>query len=145
MKRHENVKLVLKKAHGFTLMELMIVIAILAILAGIVAPRMLSQLDQANVTAAKAQINSFKTAITSYKIKYKKYPSSLDELINNSGSINFLDATTVPKDPWDNDYVYTAPGTHGMDFEIVCYGADGTSGGSDFAADIESWNLAGKE
>lgn len=133
---------------GFTLMELMIVIAILGILAGIVVPKMMGGLDEANRVAAKAQINSFKTALTSYKIKIHKYPPTsegLSALIQNSSGKNFLDASEVPKDPWGNDYVYSSPGSHGMDFEIVSYGEDGGPGGDGNAADIESWNLRGNE
>ena len=148
MKAEESKVLTLRRESGFTLMELMIVIAILAILVGIVAPRMMGGLDEANVAAAKAQISNFKTSLTAYKIKIKKYPSSgegLNALINNSKNQNFLDGADVPKDPWDNDYIYTCPGTHNMDFEIVSYGADGAPGGTGYDADIESWNLKGNE
>lgn len=146
MKKEKSNTLALKRESGFTLMELMIVIAILAILVGIVAPKMMGGLDEANVAAAKAQISNFKTSLTAYKIKIKKYPSSgegLNVLINNSKNQNFLDAAEVPKDPWGNEFVYTYPGTHGEDFNVVSYGADGVPGGSGWDADIESWNLKG--
>jgi len=132
-----------RSAAGFTLIEIMIVIAILGILAAVVVPKMVTSIDEANVTAAKMEIQGLKTALIQYKIWFKKFPTTgegLDALVNNSKK-NLLDSDQVPKDPWGNDYVYTSPGTHGQDYEIVCYGADGQSGGSGYDADIESWNL----
>jgi general secretion pathway protein G len=130
---------------GFTLIELMVVIAIIGILAAVVVPQFMGQLDEAKVQGAKAQIVSFQTALKAYKIKMGKYPSTgegLKALVNNSSGKSFLDSDVVPKDPWGNDYAYTCPGTKGHDFEIVCYGEDGQPGGTGYAADIESWNLS---
>jgi general secretion pathway protein G len=128
---------------GFTLIELMVVVVILGLLAAIVVPNVMGQLGRANTTTAKAQISAFKTALVAYKLQFKKYPTSgegLEALINN-GEEKFLDADTIPKDPWNNDYVYTCPGTHGHDWEIVSYGDDGSPGGTGEATDVESWNL----
>jgi general secretion pathway protein G len=133
---------------GFTLIELMVVIAIIGVLAVIVVPRVMNYLEDANVVAAKAQITSFKSALNRYKIHFHKYPSTsegLDALINN-GWQNLLDAESVPNDPWGNPYEYASPGNEGRDYEIICYGADGMPGGSDYYdKDIESWNLKGDE
>ncbi len=131
-----------RRAAGFTLVELMVVISIIAILATIVGFNVLSSIDEGNVTAAKAQINNFKTALIAYKLKYKRFPESLDALVNNPKGIKFLDAPSVPKDPWGTPYVYT-PG--GSEYEIISYGADMRSGGSGYEADISSTNLAGDE
>ena len=131
---------------GFTLIELMIVIAIIAVLAGVVTTNLISAMGKGNTTAAAAQISNFKTALIAYKLEFKKFPTTsegLNALVNN-GKTNFLDATEVPRDPWGNDYIYTSPGSHGSDFDIVSYGKDGTPGGDDENADIESWNLHGK-
>lgn len=127
---------------GFTLMELMIVVVIISVLAALVVPNMMRSVDDANVAAAKAQIQSFKTAIMNYKLKFKKYPSSLNDLVSNPKQ-NFLESDVIPDDPWGGKFQYVAPGKKGHDFEIVCYGADGAPGGTDYNADIESWNLQG--
>ena len=134
-------------AYGFTLIELMVVIAIIGILAAVVVPQFMGQLDEAKVNAAKAQIVSFQTALKAYKIKVGKYPSSgegLNALVSNSSGRSYLDSDKVPKDPWGNDYVYTCPGTGGHDFEIISLGEDGARGGeSEYARDIVSWDLSG--
>lgn len=117
---------------GFTLVELMVVIAIIAILATIVGVNVFQNIDTAGAGAAQAQIKNFKTAIVAYRLKNKKMPSSLQDLLP------FMDATEIPKDPWGNDYQFK---TDGSDFEIISYGADGSPGGSDAAADISSKNL----
>lgn len=130
-------------AEGFTLIELMVVVAIIAILAAIVLPNVLSNVDEANVTKAKAEMNSFKVALTQYKLKFKKFPTTgegMQALVNNAAGIKMIDA--VPKDPWGNDYIYRSPGTQGNDFEIISYGEDGQPGGTGYNADIESWNLS---
>jgi general secretion pathway protein G len=131
---------------GFTLVELMVVIAIIGILAALVVPSFMKNLDESKVTAAKAQINLFGTSLMQYKIKVGKFPSTgegLNALIQNSSGQSFLNASTIPPDPWGNPYVYVCPGTKGHDYEITSYGEDGTAGGSDYAADIVSWDLAG--
>ncbi|MFO7973016.1 MAG: type II secretion system major pseudopilin GspG [Candidatus Hydrogenedentota bacterium] len=132
---------------GFTLVELMVVIVILGLLAALVAPRFLSVADEAHVSTAKAQISHFKTALTQYKLEMKKFPSTsegLEALINNEKDKNYLDADSIPKDPWGNSYVYTSPGAEGHEYEIVSYGADGQKGGTGYNADIVSWNLQGE-
>jgi len=144
--RRENPKRT--RQGGFTLLELMVVIVIIALLAAIVMPRFLGATDKARVGAAKAQISSFKQALGLYKLEFKKYPTTsegLEALVNNEQE-NFLDQDNIPKDPWDNDYVYTSPGTQNHDFEIVSYGADGQPGGADkFDKDIVSWDLQGED
>ena len=90
-------------AMGFTLVELMIVVVIISILAALVVPNMMSSLDKANVGAAKAQIRSLKTAAINYKLDFRKYPASLEDLVNNPKH-NFLDGN-VPLDPWGSSSV----------------------------------------
>lgn len=128
---------------GFTLIELMVVIAIIGILATIVVPRFMSSVGQSQRVAAKAQIKAFQTALTQYKLFFKHYPTSSDglEALLNTPKGNLLDASSVPLDPWNNKWNYQCPGTHGGDFEIVSYGADGQPGGEGENADVESWNL----
>ncbi len=124
---------------GFTLVELMVVISIIAILATIVGYNVIFAVDDANVGAAQAQIKNFETALIAYKLKYKRFPDRLEELVNNQGNINFLNAKTMPKDPWNNDYQYQLQGS--SQYVITSYGADGSPGGSEYDADISSDDL----
>ena len=124
---------------GFTLVELMVVITIIAILATIVGFNVLTAMDQASVTQAQAQIKNFKTALTAYRLKFNRFPSSsegLEALITNEKGINFLDGKEIPKDPWGEPYVYTSESSR--EFKIVSYGADKRPGGADIDADISS-------
>lgn len=130
---------------GFTLVELMVVIAIIAALAAIVGVNVLGALDESDTANAKAQIRNFKTALVAYKLKYNKFPSSgegLDALIRNDKNTKFLDASEIPLDPWGNPYIYTSEGSN---FKVVSYGADGQPGGSGIDADIDSDSLEKEE
>ena len=127
---------------GFSLIELMVVIAIIAMLAAVVGFNVLGALEDAEVTTAKAEISAFKSALMSYRIVFKKLPTSeegLKALIDNDKNRKFLDRDEVPLDPWDNPYIYQLEGTR--NFTIVSYGADGMPGGEGLDADISSANL----
>ena len=131
---------------GFTLVELLVVVAIISILAAIVGVNVLQALGDASQAQAKAQIRSFKTALMSYRISFKKFPSSsegLQALVNNEKNKNFLEESTIPKDPWGNDYVYTLEGSR--DYTIISYGEDGRAGGTEMDADISSASLSDDE
>lgn len=126
---------------GFTLVELMVVISILAILATIVTVSVLGVRDDANVSAAQAQIANFKTALTGYNLAFGRFPSTgegLDALIHNEKR-SFLDTDQIPTDPWGHPYVYSSDSARS--FKVVSYGADGQPGGSSYEADITSDNL----
>jgi len=135
---------------GFTLIELMVVIVILGILAGLIVPRIMSEPDKAKKLKARMQIESIATALKMYKLDNGKYPTTdqgLQALVEppSSGDIpknwrkgGYLEKGKVPKDPWGNDFVYLSPGIH-EDFDLISYGADGSSGGEDKNADINSW------
>ncbi len=134
---------------GFTLIELLVVLVILALLAGIVLPKFLQQGENAKVAAAKSQISTFKTAINLYAVDNGQVPTQqqgLQALITEPTSSprpknwkKYLsDVTTVPKDPWGNDYVYQVPGPNGDDYLILSYGPDGKEGGGDDISSVQS-------
>jgi general secretion pathway protein G len=137
---------------GFTLIEIMVVLFILAILAAIVAPRLVGRTDDARVAQAKVQIKNFDTALKLFKMDNAFYPSTeqgLEALINEpaTGRIpknykegGYLDKKKIVLDPWGNDYVYISPGIQG-DYDIISYGADEIPGGEGYDADITNWDL----
>lgn len=131
-----NDKKRLRRMAGFTLLEILIVIAMIAIFATTVAVNIIDKPDQARRVAAKQDIRTIISALNMYRLDNLKYPDSLDQLI--SGKYKYLDR--VPVDPWKRDYVYHNPGSHGP-YDIYSYGQDGLIGGTDLDADIGNWNL----
>jgi general secretion pathway protein G len=138
---------------GFTLIEIMVVVIILGLLAGIVLPKILGREEEAKVSAAKVQIKAFESALDGFKLDNGFYPTTdqgLSALIKKPevGRIpdkwkegGYLKPARVPKDPWGKDYLYFAPGNEGREYEIVSYGPDGEQGGEGKSADIESWKI----
>ena len=136
--------------HGFTLIELMVVIVILGILAGLIIPRIMGRPEEARRTKARVQMESMETSLRLYKLDNGVYPSTeqgLQALIEapTVGELprawrkgGYLEKGKVPKDPWGNEYVYLSPGLHG-DLDLVSYGADGQPGGEDQNQDVNSW------
>lgn len=134
---------------GFTLIELMVVIVILGILAGLIVPRIMSRPEEAKQTKARIQIESLETALKLYKLDNGSYPTteqglqalveapSVGNLAKKWREGGYLEKGRVPKDPWDNDYVYLSPGTQG-DYDILSYGADGEPGGDGKDKDISN-------
>jgi len=137
---------------GFTLIELMVVIVILGILAGLLVPRIMGRPEEAKQLKAKIQIEGLETALKLYKLDNGMYPDisqGLQALIERPDTEPFpkkwrkggyLEKGRLPKDPWENDFVYLSPGIHG-DYEIISYGADGVPGGEDKNRDINSWEI----
>ncbi len=137
---------------GFTLIELMVVIIILGLLAALTVPRFMGQSDKAKVDIAKTQIVSLETALKMYKLDNGSYPSTeqgLQALIEppTSGNLpknwrkgGYMEKSKIPKDPWDNDFTYICPGSHG-DFDLSSLGADGEPGGEEFDKDINNWEI----
>lgn len=115
---------------GFTLVELMVVVAIIAILATVVGINVLGALDDADIAKAKTDISTLKAGVKTHVIKTRKLPNSLEEVAQ------FLDPPKIPVDPWGNTYIYTKEGSR--EYTIVCYGADGTPGGDGIDADLSS-------
>ncbi len=141
---------IVSRQQGFTLIELMVVIVILGILAGLIVPRIMGRPEQAKQLKARMQIESISTALKLYKLDNGAYPTTdqgLSALIEtpSAGKIpknwrkgGYLEKGRVPKDPWKNEFIYLSPGLHD-EFDLIAYGADGVSGGEDKDADINSW------
>ncbi len=135
---------------GFTLIEIMVVIVILGILAGLIVPRLMDEPDKAKVVKARMQIESLITAVKKYKLDSGAYPTTEQGLaaLVEKPSVGKVSAhypargyiAKIPKDPWGNDYIYISPGEHD-EVEIISYGADSEEGGDGIHADIRSWEL----
>ncbi|MCA9483128.1 MAG: type II secretion system major pseudopilin GspG [Nitrospina sp.] len=124
----------IRNERGFTLLELIVVIIIVALMASMVAPKFFGYADQARQTDAQAQIELLGQALDLYRLEKGKYPSTEDGL----AAIKTYLKKEIPKDPWGNEYRYESPGQHG-DYDLVSYGADNTEGGQGNDADIVSW------
>ena len=131
-----------EKDSGFTLLELLVVIVIIGLLAGYVAPRYFAQVGRSEVQVARAQIDALEKALDQYRLDTNHYPSmeqGLDALmtkpVNENGWRGPYLKKAVPMDPWGRPYVYRAPG-QAREFELVSYGRDGRPGGSGDDADI---------
>src|SRR5512136_1341232 len=143
----------MKNQKGFTLIEIMVVVIILGLLAGLVLPRILGQEEKAKFEAAKVQIRSLESALDAFKLDNGFYPATdqgLDALIKKpeAGRIpnkwregGYLKPARIPKDPWGNEYHYYSPGNENRQYEIISYGPDGEQGGEGKNADIESWKI----
>lgn len=135
----------MSRSDGFTLLELLVVIVIIGLLAGYVAPRYFSQVGKSEVQVAKAQIDAFEKALDQYRLDTRRYPSSeqgLQALTSRPAGEGSWDGPylkkEVPLDPWGRPYQYRMPGTKG-DFDIVSYGKDGQPGGSGENADVANF------
>ena len=122
---------------GFTLIEILVVMAIIAMLAVMVAPNIFNQRAGAMRDGALSQISSLQAALDTHRLDVGEYPNSLEGLMENdtdraSWNGPYL-RNNLPKDPWGNDYVYD---TDGREFTLISYGADGSQGGEDDDADI---------
>jgi general secretion pathway protein G len=132
---------------GFTLIELMVVIVILGILAGVVVPRIMDNPDKARVAKAKHDITALGSALDVYRLDNFVYPTTdqgLEALVTQpSEAANWKAGGYIKKlnkDPWGHDYLYMSPGQHG-EVDIYSLGADGAPGGEGVFADIGSWDI----
>jgi len=133
------------KQHGFTLLELLVVMVIIGLLAGYVGPKYFAQIGKSEVKTAKAQIDSLEKALDQYRLDNGHYPST----DNGLAALNAVPANEakwqgpylkkkVPNDPWGKPYQYKIPGEHG-EYDLWSLGSDGMSGGSAEAADVVNW------
>ena len=132
----------IQKTAGFTLLELLVVIVIIGLLAGYVAPRYFSQVGKSEVQVARAQIDSLEKALDQFRLDVKRYPSAeegLQALVAKPVQASTWSGPylkkSLPSDPWGRPYVYRTPGQK-AEFELLSYGRDGKPGGNGEDADI---------
>ena len=134
---------------GFTLIEIMVVVVIIGLLAAIVAPNVISRLDDAAIARAKQDVRSLESTINLFRIGKFRYPTEeegLQILLGKPGTPGNDEEyeqllNTVPVDPWKRQYLYANPSDHGLQFDVYTLGADGQEGGDGVNADIGNWNL----
>ena len=143
-----NVNAFLRRSRGFTLIEILVVVAIIGILAALIVPRIMDRPDQARATAARADIGAIMGSLKLYRLDNGAYPTSdqgLSALVKKPerGDIprnwkpgGYLER--LPVDPWGTDYQYLNPGIRG-EVDVFSFGADRKPGGEGFDADIGSW------
>ena len=138
-----------KAQNGFTLLEIIVVVTIIAILAAYIAPKVAGRADDARISKAKSDIRVLDSSLELYKLDNFSYPSTdqgLDALANKPAGSDLKHwrrggyVKKLNKDPWGNEYQYQKPGVNG-EFDIYSLGADSVVGGTDEDADIGNWNL----
>ena len=124
----------LNNPEGFTLLEIIVVVTIIALIFSLVAPRFFGHVDTARQIDAQAQIELLGQALDLFRLEKGNYPSTEEGLEAIAPYLK----KEIPKDPWGNGYKYESPGAHG-DYDLVSYGADHAEGGEDNDLDIVSW------
>lgn len=133
--------------YGFTLIEVMVVVAIIGLLAAIIAPKILNRADDGASAKVRTDIASIMSSIKLYRLDNLSYPTTSDNLTAltkkplgaNRWKGPYIEI--LPKDPWGRDYLYANPGTHGAQVDLYSLGADNKKGGSGADADVGNWEL----
>lgn len=148
--RKQIVHTEVRKENGFTLIEIMVVVVIMGVLIGLVAPNVLGRVDEARVTAAAADVSMLSQSLELYRLDNHSYPTTdqgLTALIQKPTSTpaaknwnpqGYVSGKSLPKDPWGNDYQYLSPGADAA-YDVYSLGADGKQGGEGYNADIGNW------
>ena len=136
-----------KTKAGFTILELMAVIVIIGLLAGVVAVNVIGKIDKARVTSTKANLKQLSSAVIQFKMDTGRFPSEeagLTELVEQPGDVEnwqsggYIESTEVPLDGWGNEFYFQLYPENGKAFVIISYGADGEEGGEENDADLYS-------
>ncbi len=134
--------------NGFTLIEMVVVLAIIGILSSVVTVAVIHRIGQARHEAAKLTLQQLRTALQLFRADHGFYPSTeqgLQALVRAPEGLaksdayppgGYLEDGKVPRDPWGREIVYLSPGRAGEEYELICYGADGMPGGEGDAADV---------
>lgn len=139
------VKISLKQ-QGFTLLEMLVVLVIIGLLAGLVGPRLFGKVDSSKISTAETQIKMIKGALETMRLDINRFPTvdeglkilydqPSQEQVKNLWQGPYMDEP-VPMDPWEKPYQYSIPGKNGQPFALYSFGADGQPGGEGTAADI---------
>lgn len=135
-----------RKALGFTLLELLVVMVIIGLLAGVVAPSLFKNVSKSEITTARAQIDALGKALDQYRLDTGRYPAAQDglaTLVNRPASEPNWNGPylkkSLPTDPWGQPYQYRSPGEHNADFDLWSFGPDRVPGGDKENADIGNW------
>lgn len=132
------------RPNGFTLIELIVVIALVAVLAAVVAPNLLGKASDAQRKSAGVQLEKLGSAVELYRLETGTYPDDLIDLVEKPQDVDrwagpYIRKKSQLKDPWGNDIVIQRPGENGA-FDLISYGGDGRPGGEGDAADITNWD-----
>ena len=134
------------RASGFTLIEMLVVLVIIGLLAGLVGPKLFTKVDASKVQTAQTQVKMLKGALEAMRLDTGRFPTESEglSLLNTAPTAEnlkgrwrgpYLDED-LPKDPWGNSYQYSIPGANGQPFALYSLGADGKRGGENFDADV---------
>ena len=139
-------KLTIRRHRGFTLLELMVVMFILVMLAGVVTVVVTNRVEEAKHAKAVADVATMESAIDQYRLQNGDYPPTLDALYTKPSGADLPNwngpyiKKPVPADPWDRPYLYVIPGQHNPDsYDLYSLGRDGKEGGTGTDADITNW------